>query len=67
MAKDDHCDQGRSCKQQRYAADPGNMDAPARGNTFGAQLREDVLAVITHIRIFVHLVAPHADGRHMPR
>jgi hypothetical protein len=66
MAKDNHCDHGRSRYEQRYAADPRNSDAPARANTFGGQLREDVLGAITHIGIFVHLAAPDADGRHLP-
>jgi hypothetical protein len=39
---------------------------PARANTFGGELREDVLGAITHFVIFVHLVAPDADGRHLP-
>jgi hypothetical protein len=66
MAEDHHCAHGRSRYEQRYAADPRNSDRPARANTFGGQLREDVLGAITHVGIFVHLVAPDADGRHLP-
>jgi hypothetical protein len=43
------------------------MNAPARGRTFGGQFGKDMFAVITHIGIFVHLVAPGADGRRLPR
>ena len=66
VAKDNHGDCRRSRYEQRYAANPGNMNAPARGNTFGGQLREDMFAVITHNGIFVHFVAPDADGRALP-
>jgi hypothetical protein len=67
MAKDHHGHHGRARYEDRYAADPGNMNAPPRCNTFGAQFREDMFAVITHNRIFVHFVAPGADGLHLPR
>ena len=67
MAKDHHGDHCRPRYQQRYAPKPGNMNAPARGRTFGGQFGKDMFAVITHIGIFVHLVAPGADGRRLPR
>jgi hypothetical protein len=66
VAKDHHGYHGGSRYEQRYAANPGNVNAPARGNTFGGQLREDMFAVITHKGIFVHFVPPDADGQPLP-
>jgi hypothetical protein len=66
MAKDHHGHHGCAGYEERYAADPGNVNASARCNTFRAQFREDMFAVITHSGIFVHFVAPDADGRHLP-
>ena len=63
MANEDNRTHGRSCYEQRYAANPGNDNTPARPNTFGGEFGEDVFTVITHIGIFVHLVPPDADGR----
>jgi hypothetical protein len=66
VAKYCHSHHGRSRNKKRSAGDPGNMNALARGNTFGGQLRKDMFAVISHIGIFVHLVALDADGRCLP-
>jgi hypothetical protein len=66
MAKDHHSEHRRSRYEQRHAANPGNVNAPARGSTFGGQFGEDMFAVITHIGIFVHLAAPDADARYLP-
>jgi hypothetical protein len=63
VPNDHNCEHGRSCYEQRYAPNPGNNNAPARANTFGGELGEDVSGAITHIGIFVLLVPPDADGR----
>ena len=54
MANDHHGDHGRSCNEQRYAADPGNKKTPARAILSVPSSGKTCLAVITHIGIFVH-------------